>query len=130
MAQFHRYGRVLPKRSAAVLDWLVRRASAALVSRRQRFWHSRSRACPRLDAFLSAPRSHHLLFHRHALANRHHPHRQLHLLKLPRPRPRHFSLGRPFPRPFHPAILESPANPTDPTPSESICFTSNPSAVH
>src|SRR6266481_3877624 len=113
MAPFHRYGRVLPKRPAAHLDRLVRRASAALVPLRQCLQHSRSRACPRLDAFLPSPRPYHLLLHRRALANRHNPHRQLHLLELPRPRPRHFSPGRPFPRPFHPAILESAANATD-----------------
>ena len=36
VAQLHRDGRVLPKWSAAHLDWLVPAASAALVSCRQR----------------------------------------------------------------------------------------------
>src|SRR6266849_4030323 len=91
MAPFNRHGRVLSEWSATHLDRLVRATSPARVPRRHRFCHTRPRARARLDAFPSAPRSHHLLLHRHALADRRDPHRQLHLPQLFGSRPRHLS---------------------------------------
>ena len=53
-----------------------------------------------LDALLPAPRAHHLLLHRHALADRRHPHRQLHLPELPRARARLSAARRRVPAPL------------------------------
>src|SRR5579859_1329289 len=107
MASLHRHGPVLSKWPPAYLDRLVRSASSSLVPRRHRLRHSRPRTRPRLPAFSPPPHPHHLLLHCHPLANRSDRHRQLHLSQLSRPRPRHLSARRPFPRPLHPAILES-----------------------
>src|SRR5713101_6441611 len=112
MAPFHRHGRVLSEWSATHLDRLVRATSPALVSRRHRFCHTRPRARARLDAFPSAPRSHHLLLHRHAVADRRDPHRQLHLPQLFGSRPRHLSPRRSLPRALSPIKLESALPPT------------------
>ena len=51
----------------------------------------------RLDALPPAPLAPHLLLHRHAMGDRRHPHRQLHLPQLPRARPRLSAARRPQP---------------------------------
>jgi hypothetical protein len=55
-------------------------------------WRHFTARC-RLDAFSASPCSHRLFFHRHAVANRYHPHRQLHFFELSRFVARHFSPG-------------------------------------
>src|SRR6185369_8591129 len=67
MAEFHSDGRVLPERPAADMDWLVRPASSALVSRRDRIQHPRARAGHRVDLVFATPVANCVLLHRHAL---------------------------------------------------------------
>ena len=83
MASPHRPRRLLPERPAAQLDRLVRRPSSPLVSRRNCGRHAVNRIRRRADALLSPPHPNHLFLYRHALADRHHPHRQLHVSQLP-----------------------------------------------
>ena len=88
MATPDRDGRVLPERSAAHLDRLVRPAPAALVSvgtagePSSLNWH-------RFYPFSPARRAPHLLLHRHPVGDRHNPHRKLHLPELSRLVARH-----------------------------------------
>src|SRR5712692_3071392 len=119
MAPLHRHGRVLSERTAAHLDRLVRATSPALVPRRHRFRHARPRARARRDALPPATRSHHLLLHRHALADRRDPHRQLHFPQLSSSRPRHLSPRRSLPRALFPIKLESALPPTSKANSQS-----------
>src|ERR1051325_6146573 len=80
-----RHGRLLSKRSSAYMDWLVRTATSPLVPCSHGLHDSCRRARPCMDALSSSPLPHHLLSNRHALSDRNHPHRELHISQLPRP---------------------------------------------
>src|SRR5258708_35981088 len=106
MAQLHRNGRVLPERPASDVDRLVGAPPPPLVSRRDGIRSARTGDGSRLDHVFPPPLSTPPVLHRHALANRHHPHCQLYVPEFPCPRPRFPSSRRPFPRAAIAAALE------------------------
>ena len=69
VAPLHRHGRVLPERSAAHMDRLVRAASAALVPCFDRLRHARAGIGAGLDVISAAALAHRLLSDRHALGS-------------------------------------------------------------
>src|SRR5436305_4154603 len=83
MASSHRHGRLLPERPAPYMDWLVRAAASALVPCSHRLNDSGCRTRPCLDALSASAFPHHLLSDRHAISDRHHSHRKLHVPQLP-----------------------------------------------
>src|SRR5882757_6058761 len=110
MAPLYSDGRVLLEWPAADMDWLVSRTPAALVSCRDRVPHARTRACPRLYVVPAASLAHRLLLHRDAVANRRHPHGELHIPQLSRARTRNFPARRSIPAAIHSRALETRAS--------------------
>src|SRR5579862_3873620 len=83
MAPLHSHGRVLPKRPAANVDWLVRAASTALVSLGDGSCHAWAGTRIGVDDVSSATLADHLLLHRHAMADRSDSYRELYVPQLP-----------------------------------------------
>ena len=82
MATLYGHGRVLPKRTAAYLDWLVCTTSSTLVPRRNGLCNSGDGAWLGVDALFTATMANCTLLYRDALADRRNPDRELRIPQL------------------------------------------------
>src|SRR6476646_7577827 len=97
MAELHGDGRVLPERTAANVDRMVRATPAALVSRRNGVLHACARTGLDLGGVSSSPHSNRALFRCDAVADWHHSHGQLYVSELSGPHSWISAAGRPLP---------------------------------
>src|SRR5271165_1168024 len=84
VARLHRHGRVLPERSPAHLDRLVRPALAAQFSRIRHRRHSGAGSGASVDVVYAATLAYRMFLHRYALADSGNSYGELHLSELPR----------------------------------------------
>src|SRR5260370_11574616 len=82
MAPSHGDGRLLSEWPASHMDWLVRAALSALVSRCRGLHDLGGRAWPCLHAVFAATLQDRLLLYSYSVSDRHHSHCQLHVSEL------------------------------------------------
>src|SRR5260370_15661505 len=85
MAPSHGDGRLLSEWPASHMDWLVRAALSALVSRCHGLHDLGGRAWPGLHAVFAATLQDRLLLYSYSVSDRHHSHCQLHVSELSGP---------------------------------------------